>query len=209
MATKKEYLLKRKRIAVARKIFYSGINIPFLVLTFLKEEGSAFLVQILEDLPNFYPGIAIFKNLYFCKKNKFKPKFKKETIKININRLKRQGLIQEDKQNHKYFLTKEGEEILNYVYNRSSILRKKWDGKIRIVIFDVPEKKRRYREWLRQELLLLDFKPLQKSVYIGKLPLPEDFYRDILDMGLEKDIFIFTVDEIDKPEETMHFLEKG
>ena len=42
----------------------------------------------------------------------------------------------------------------------------RWDGKWRIVIFDVPEKMKRAREALREKLRELGFKELQKSVFI-------------------------------------------
>ena len=42
----------------------------------------------------------------------------------------------------------------------------KWDKKWRIVIFDIPEKKRIARDTLRQEMKKLGFLELQKSVWI-------------------------------------------
>lgn len=42
----------------------------------------------------------------------------------------------------------------------------KWDGKWRIVVFDIPHKKKRTREAFRRKLYELGFKKLQKSVWI-------------------------------------------
>ncbi len=42
----------------------------------------------------------------------------------------------------------------------------KWDGKWRMVIFDIPERKRRARGALRDKLKELGFKELQKSVFV-------------------------------------------
>lgn len=53
--------------------------------------------------------------------------------------------------------------------------RKRWDGKWRIVIFDVPEKLRGKRDLLRKELTEFGFMQLQKSVWAYPYPLPEEF----------------------------------
>lgn len=45
-----------------------------------------------------------------------------------------------------------------------------WDKKWRIVLFDVPEKKRRARDILRDKLRELDFYEWQKSVFISPYP---------------------------------------
>src|SRR3989338_8626416 len=42
----------------------------------------------------------------------------------------------------------------------------RWDKKWRLVIFDIPEKKKRAREALREKLKELGFKELQKSVFV-------------------------------------------
>ena len=42
-----------------------------------------------------------------------------------------------------------------------------------IVIFDIPEKERDKRTLVRAELRALEFKPLQKSVWIGNTGLPK------------------------------------
>mgnify|MGYP001606639190 CR=1 FL=1 len=43
---------------------------------------------------------------------------------------------------------------------------KQWDGKWRMVIFDIPEKKKRARDALREKLKELGFQELQHSVHI-------------------------------------------
>jgi DNA-binding transcriptional regulator PaaX len=50
------------------------------------------------------------------------------------------------------------------------------DGKLRIVIFDVPEKLKRNRNFFRRHLVELGFKMRQKSVWVSPLPC-EDLVR--------------------------------
>lgn len=52
---------------------------------------------------------------------------------------------------------------------------KRWDGKWRVVIFDIPEKKRLARDVLRNKLKELGFYSLQKSVFV----YPYDCQREI------------------------------
>ena len=53
--------------------------------------------------------------------------------------------------------------------------RKRWDGKWRIIIFDVPEKIRGKRDLLRKELVAFGFMQLQKSVWAYPYALPKEF----------------------------------
>ena len=47
---------------------------------------------------------------------------------------------------------------------------KKWDGYFWVVLFDIPEKRKRIRDTLRFHLKKMDFYELQKSVFV--LPFP-------------------------------------
>lgn len=54
----------------------------------------------------------------------------------------------------------------------------KWDGKWRLVIFDIPEKDRLFRRILREHLWELKFYKLQQSVFIS----PHPFEKPILEL---------------------------
>lgn len=58
-----------------------------------------------------------------------------------------------------------------------------WDGKWRLVIFDVPEKKRWIRNFLRRELLYNGFYQLQKSVWITPYNIVPEIERLFKEMG--------------------------
>ena len=63
--------------------------------------------------------------------------------------------------------------------------RKRWDGRWRIVIFDILEKKRKTREALRKKLLSLGFGMWQRSVYIT----PHDVQEEINQYFVAKKLF--------------------
>ena len=69
------------------------------------------------------------------------------------------------------------------------------DGITRLVMFDIPEYERKKRTAIRTELVGCNFQQLQKSVWIGSCPLPEDFIALIDELKLKNNIHIFSVRE--------------
>ncbi|MCK4474103.1 hypothetical protein KAU40_02475 [Candidatus Parcubacteria bacterium] len=204
-----KYTFQKKKLNFTKRLFEKGLNaasyILFALKDFPKDLHENFYDVFLAELPNSYPGFKLMK-VMFGYDSKKKMGFKKHTIQVNISRLKKQGLIIED-EGSKFRLTAKGEEMIAYIKDRHSILEKPWDNKIRVVVFDIPEKKKHFREWLRTEIGLLLFKPLQKSVYIGKYPIPDDLYQEIIRNGFFNDIHIFTINEADKQKELLELLE--
>ena len=62
-----------------------------------------------------------------------------------------------------------------------------------LVIFDIPEKFKRKRVWLREQLKDFGFTLLQKSVWIGKYKIPEEFIYDLRNLKLLPYIHIFKI----------------
>ncbi len=196
----KEYFFQKKQRQFAQRFFQEEVTTNTCILGALKEAGEA----LLDEIPDYYfLGLRCFLGI---NKNK-KKQFKKQTLSVNLSRLKKQGLVVQDPKKKTYYLSPEGEKLVAYIENRYEILNQPWDKKIRIVIFDIPEKKRRWRYWLRQELNLLQFKKLQQSVYIGKRPLPVSFYKEIQKENLSDKIFVLTVGKIDREKEIAAILE--
>lgn len=82
--------------------------------------------------------------------------------------LKKKGLIKiKNLENKKaIFLTPWGSErILKIKYKMMDKKRRK-DGKWQMIIFDIPEKKRHLRDLLRENLNLLGYRMLQKSIWV-------------------------------------------
>ncbi len=113
-----------------------------------------------------------------------------------ISRLKKQGLIRGD--SSKWAITNLGKEKLNYL--KSKILppksySKQRDDQLKIVSFDIPEKERNKRDWLRSVLKELDFYKLQHSVWIGKNQLPKKFIEDLENLNILSKIHIFSISQ--------------
>ncbi len=102
-----------------------------------------------------------------------------------LSKLKKDGLIGQRKS--KWTITKKGKEKYKFIIQRLPF-RKKYkkeaDLTFKLVIFDIPEKERGKRQWLRERLRELGFKMIQKSVWSGKVKLPEEFLEDLKTLNL-------------------------
>jgi len=103
----------------------------------------------------------------------FKPKNARENyrIKQTVDRLEKGGYIEKIRNKNgveKIKITQKGKQkVLKYDFNKMKIkIPKKWDGLWRVVIFDIPEDKRKVRNAINFKLKDLGFVPLQKSVFI-------------------------------------------
>ena len=115
-------------------------------------------------------------------------------LRRTVGRLKSKGLIEGI--GGKYSITSAGSLIAKNLISKKGA-RKEWDGKWRIVFFDIPEPKRKHRLWLNYALQNFGYRQLQKSVLIGKFPLDQDIYQESIGRGLQNYIRIMTVGEID------------
>ncbi len=97
-------------------------------------------------------------------------KINKKELVEGISYLYRLGLV--DKEENKkgiimVFPTKKGKlRILNNRLNNIKNKKEKWDGKWRMVAFDIPEKFKVGRDTLRRKLKKIGFCELQKSVLV-------------------------------------------
>ena len=113
-------------------------------------------------------------------------KYKKKKIYDAFYQLRKQGCIRiTEKDNQIYIgLTERGRKKAGWLQIDSLKIKrpKKWDGKWRMVIFDIAQLKKIYREAFRGKLKELGFCPLQKSVWVypfdccGEIGLLQKFF---------------------------------
>ena len=198
-----DYIFQQKRRKAAYRIFSKGANVAGSILLSAYENMQVAQEMFLKDCPQ-YPGFGLARAMFGC--DKF-PVFKESAVRANFQRLRKDGLIQKEPTGKFYCLTDKGKEFVGYIENRFLILKAPWDKKLRIVAFDIPEQKRSWRNYLRNELNLMQFKQLQQSVYVGKYPLPQSLVQEIEDDGLGKNIHIFTIDKADRQDEILKLIE--
>ena len=120
-----------------------------------------------------------------------------------LYRLKKDNLISEKEESGKKVIkiTQQGIKKLTFL-KKEFLAKKNLPDKhyhkenrpnFTIVVFDIPEKNRRLSGWLREVLKNLDFRMIQKSVWIGKTKIPKEFLNDIFKLKLENFVEIFEI----------------
>lgn len=97
-------------------------------------------------------------------------KYQNKKVYDAFYKLKQQGFINFYKKNNQIYisLTEKGKQKAGWMQIDDLKIKKpkKWDGKWRILLFDIAEKKRTHREALRGKLIELGFRLFQKSAWI-------------------------------------------
>ena len=100
------------------------------------------------------------------------------------------------------YLTKEGKEkALTLKLEKIKIKdSKRWDGKWRIVIFDIPEDIKRKREIIRYLLKRIGFRELQKSVFVYPFDCEKEINYVVKNFHLKKYVRFIVAERIDNGE---------
>lgn len=113
-----------------------------------------------------------------------------QRVSLGVYRLLQQGLITTSVNSGKYFkyrLTIDGyQKILLSKINRSKTPVS--DNKATIIIFDIPEAKAKHRGFLRRLLLKNGFTSLQKSVFVSRYELPDEFFELLRGLGIKQNV---------------------
>lgn len=125
----------------------------------------------------------------------------KQKFHALLNYLKTQGFVESEKKNKKSFwrITKRGREKFSLLRERNLYGRESTkypsnsDDTVKIISYDIPVMENKKRHWLRWSLLALGFTMLQRSVWIGKKKIPEEFLRDIRERRMLSYLHIFEV----------------
>lgn len=89
-------------------------------------------------------------------------------------------------------------ELKRYARKDLKIVRpKQWDGKYRLIIFDIKEWKRKTRDDLRRWLEHLGFEHLQNSVWVFPYPCREIIVLLKSNFKIGKEVLYITADEIE------------
>lgn len=139
-------------------------------------------------------------------------KYPKKKLRDTFYNLRRQGLIVIEKTDHNLNirLTKEGRRRAGMLQiDFLNIKRsKKWDRKWRVIIFDICELKRTYRDLFRGKLKELGFYQLQKSVWICPFDCEAEIeiLRDFFALS-EKELRLIIAEKIENDSELRTFFD--
>lgn len=93
-------------------------------------------------------------------------------------------------------LTSQGQNKISRDFSLMKFQKSKWDGKWRVVIFDILELNRRLRDRMRMKLKELGFGMFQQSVYISPHDLARDFAEFIENENLAEWVYVMEVSKI-------------
>ena len=130
--------------------------------------------------------------------------------KTVFDRLERRNLLRRvtvDKGSY-LELTEDGRKRLaQYALGDIAALQnRRWDGKWRVVVFDVCERRKRDRDYLRRTIKRLGFFQLQKSVWVTPHPCEEVIGLLKISCMLRREVILITSDDIgDDRELRRHF----
>lgn len=137
------------------------------------------------------------------------PKASRRSVQSSLYKLQRAGLVSKSgSYNHaQYTLTSEGEERLRILTFRNQPIKKQvWDGRWRLVLFDIPEVKKESRYHIRRLLKELGFHRLQLSAWIHPLPLLKQFEEIQHAYGIERDLLLLDIADYVPPADILkHF----
>ena len=188
----------------------------FSILAYLLNETAKTLVKDIKDLLDFfgeYTTTSIIQKVhgtYYANLESSRPtgkEMRQTAIKKAIKELESLNYIKIKKskpgsQKLKISLTKKGAlEFLKYKIEKKK--KKKWDGKWRIIIFDIREDKRRIRDLLRARLRWFGFKELQKSVWVFPYDVKQEIETtlDVCNIDIIGDVKFLTVEEMTDDED--------
>ncbi|MFH1759319.1 MAG: hypothetical protein ABH822_02025 [Patescibacteria group bacterium] len=116
-----------------------------------------------------------------------------------IHRLVKDGFV--EKKKNSFNLTARGEDkrkrlklsvLKQLLFNND--FKKVKERKVIIVSFDIPEKYRAVRDWIRKYLKFLGYEMIHQSVWCGRTRLPSEFMEFLSALDMDQYIKIFSID---------------
>ncbi len=167
-------------------------NIQKIILNTIYALG---ILSVVAVAPNVFSVIRQFEG----------PRKRKKNLKYSINesfaRLKEKGLIEIFEINGKKVtrITKKGEDKLDFLDKHDFKLKipKKWDGRWRVVIFDIKESRSKTRFLLRKTLSQIGFIRLQKSVWLYPYDCEDLVSLLKADFKIGKDVLYMIVEKLE------------
>jgi len=184
-------LLSEKFKREAREAKYASVKEVLSLLA----KGSILIGGFIA--PNIWKLAKNWDKKDFDEWKRFNPAYLRRTIR----RLEKQKLVRIVQKENKINveITKNGKKkVLKYALNELELKKPNvWDGKWRVIIYDIPKKSKHLQNLIRETLQRLEFIPLQNSVYLSPFPCEKEieFLREFY--GLGKEIKLLLVEKLE------------
>lgn len=156
------------------------------------------------------PGLFMaFRGMDFSRRPKITSEGFKRLRKA-LYELKRQKYIEfvEEKEGEEFYrITEKGKmKLRKFSFDNLGVPKpKNWDGKWRLIVFDIPHSKKQARDALREKLIDLDCYQLQKSVWVHPFPCQEEIFYVANVFEVSNFIEVFTVEDFNDSKALYHF----
>lgn len=181
-----------------RKIPRPDITVAQIILLSLTQKGAMAFADIMSNPATKLLGVQRTENSFYTA----------------LSRLKRRRFVVRTAE-RKYELTPTGEYAALKAFVRKEFTEaerhttqnsqlktpRKWDGRWRLVLFDVPESKRPLRDYIRNTLKRLGCREFQRSLWIYPHKLPSFILRMLDDPQVRKHARVVTTYDIDYEED--------
>jgi len=116
-----------------------------------------------------------------------------------LSYLKRHGYLKEKflKNRKAFLITPRGRQKILKIKFKTLDKKRRTDKKWQMVIYDIPESKRDIRDEFRNELKILGYKELQKSIWVCPYDILKETEELIKNYLLESCVKLFLIEEID------------
>lgn len=150
-----------------------------------------------------FPPPRTIKEAFNPELYEFRMRYESRKSKRNFSQfiyyLKKKGYIKVEnlKQKRAFLLTKKGREKVLKIRFKNLKEKRRKDGKWQMVIFDIPEKKKKLRNLFREKLYLLKYKMLQQSVWVCPFDVAKETEDVIREYSLDPYVKLFLIEEIE------------
>ena len=150
------------------------------------------LLQFISDMSRMMPRLLETKHAHIRRLRGYPKNFSEKSFYTTLKRMEKDKLIKKPINSrglNSYIITTEGEKALM----RNRKLKKRIDGFLTLVTFDIPEEKRKARDTFRRFMLKNGFNILQKSVLIGPFEFSGDCKILVKDLGIDRHVTVCSV----------------
>lgn len=116
-------------------------------------------------------------------------KLSRSSYNSKLRRFEKYGLLKRQQQGHFYLfsLTEKAKKF----HQQPAVRNLRTDGLQSLIIFDVPQTKKRERDILRRSLIKNGFLGIRESCFISAYEISEDLKELIKEMHLENNVTVF------------------
>lgn len=146
------------------------------------------------------PGLPKVITLFQKKQYKKWGHFNRRRLKAALKRMEKGGVIQESEVDGElvFRITEKGRfKVFKYQLEEMSLKRSSWDGKWRLVAYDIPKSKKNQADAFRLLLKKMCFLQLQKSLWLTPYPCKDEieFLKELY--SFKDNVTVLTISQLE------------